>query len=106
MVGPRDGLQNEANFVETARKVELVDLLSDCGFRRIEVTSFISLRWVPQMADAGEVMARTRRRPGVVCSVLTPNLKGFEAAFAMRRRSHPSSHRWNSTKPMSPAWFR
>lgn len=83
-VGPRDGLQNEANFVETAKKVELVDLLSDCGFRRIEVTSFVSPRWVPQMADAGEVMARIRRRPGVVYSVLTPNLKGFEAAIAAR----------------------
>jgi len=83
-VGPRDGLQNEVSFVETARKVELVDLLSDCGFPRIEVTSFVSPRWVPQMADAGEVMARIRRRPGVVYSVLTPNLKGFEAAVAAR----------------------
>ncbi|KXF75379.1 hydroxymethylglutaryl-CoA lyase [Paramesorhizobium deserti] len=83
-VGPRDGLQNEANFVETARKVELIDMLGECGFARIEATSFVSPRWVPQMADASEVMARIRRRPDVVYSVLTPNLKGFEAAVAAR----------------------
>ena len=81
-VGPRDGLQNEANFVETAKKVELIDLLSGCGFACIEATSFVSPRWVPQMADATEVMARIKRRPGTVYSVLTPNMKGFEAALA------------------------
>lgn len=80
-VGPRDGLQNEANFVETTRKVELIDLLSTCGFRRIEAASFVSPRWVPQMADAAEVMAGIKRRPGTVYSVLTPNMKGFEAAL-------------------------
>ncbi|TDH34476.1 hydroxymethylglutaryl-CoA lyase [Pseudohoeflea suaedae] len=81
-VGPRDGLQNEKDFVATDRKIALIDRLSDCGFDRIEATSFVSPRWVPQMADAAEVMARIKRRPGTVYSVLTPNLKGFEAAVA------------------------
>ncbi|MGV8938722.1 MAG: hydroxymethylglutaryl-CoA lyase [Allorhizobium sp.] len=80
-VGPRDGLQNEANFVETGRKVELIDLLSECGFRRIEAASFVSPRWVPQMVDATEVMAGIKRRPGTLYSVLTPNMRGFEAAL-------------------------
>jgi hydroxymethylglutaryl-CoA lyase len=81
-VGPRDGLQNERDFVETARKIELIDKLSDCGFSRIEATSFVSPKWVPQMADAAEVMAAIKRRPGTIYSVLTPNLRGFEAALA------------------------
>ncbi|MBP1849340.1 hydroxymethylglutaryl-CoA lyase [Rhizobium halophytocola] len=83
-VGPRDGLQNEAGFVDTSQKVALINLLSDCGFRRIEATSFVSPRWVPQMADATEVMARIERQPETVYSVLTPNLRGFEAAVAAR----------------------
>lgn len=81
-VGPRDGLQNEKGFVDTSLKIRLIDMLSDCGFHRIEATSFVSPRWVPQMADAAEVMAGINRRPGAVYSVLTPNLKGFEAAAA------------------------
>lgn len=81
-VGPRDGLQNEPRPIATADKIRLVDLLSAAGLRRIEVTSFVSPRWVPQMADAAEVMAGIARRPGVVYAALTPNMKGFEAARA------------------------
>ena len=81
-VGPRDGLQNEKLPVETAVKIELVRLLQQAGLREIEVTSFVSPRWVPQMADNAAVMAGVTRRPGLRYSVLTPNLKGFEAAIA------------------------
>jgi isopropylmalate/homocitrate/citramalate synthase len=81
-VGPRDGLQNEAVLVPTEVKVTLVDLLSDAGFPAVEATAFVSPKWVPQMADAPEVMARISRRPGVRYPVLTPNVKGFEAALA------------------------
>jgi hydroxymethylglutaryl-CoA lyase len=83
-VGPRDGLQNEKQPVATAHKVELVHRLQSAGLREIEVTSFVSPKWVPQMADNAEVMAAIRRQPGVRYSVLTPNLKGFEAALATR----------------------
>jgi len=83
-VGPRDGLQNEKQMIPAEVKVELVDRLTDAGFRNIEVTSFVSPKWVPQMADAAEVMARIRRKPGVVYSVLTPNMKGFEGALAAK----------------------
>src|SRR5512137_1295497 len=83
-VGPRDGLQNEKQMIPADVKVELVDRLTDAGFRNIEVTSFVSPKWVPQMADAAEVMARIRRRPGVTYAVLTPNMKGFEGALAAR----------------------
>lgn len=76
----RDGLQNERRFVPTAEKIRLIDMLSDCGFRKLEATSFVSPKWVPQMADAAEVMAGIRRRPGVVYAALAPNLKGYEAA--------------------------
>ena len=79
-VGPRDGLQNEPGFVPTADKIALIDLLSETGLARIEATSFVSPKWVPQMADAAEVMAGIHRRPGIRYAVLTPNLKGFEAA--------------------------
>ena len=81
-VGPRDGLQNEQQVVPADVKVELVDRLTEAGVRNIEVTSFVSPKWVPQMADGAQVMARIRRQPGVIYSVLTPNLKGFEAAVA------------------------
>jgi len=83
-VGPRDGLQNEKAMVPTDVKVALVDLLTDAGFAAIEATSFVSPKWVPQMADAAEVMARIRRKPGVRYPVLTPNMKGFEAALAAK----------------------
>ena len=81
-VGPRDGLQNEPGFVPTADKITLIDLLGETGLTRIEAASFVSPRWVPQMADAAEVMAGIRRRPGVRYAALTPNLRGFEAAQA------------------------
>jgi hydroxymethylglutaryl-CoA lyase len=80
-VGPRDGLQNEQQMIPAAIKIELVDRLTDAGFSAIEVTSFVSPKWVPQMSDATEVMAGIRRKPGVVYSVLVPNMKGFEAAL-------------------------
>jgi hydroxymethylglutaryl-CoA lyase len=83
-VGPRDGLQNEKQMIPADVKVELVDRLTDAGFRNIEVTSFVSPKWVPQMADGAEVMARIRRKPGVVYSVLVPNMKGFEARAAAK----------------------
>ena len=83
-VGPRDGLQNEPLPVDTAHKVALVQQLQAAGLREIEVTSFVSPKWVPQMADNAAVMAAIARPPGVRHSVLTPNLKGFEAALASR----------------------
>lgn len=81
-VGPRDGLQNEKTLVPVEVKVELVERLAAAGFMNVESASFVSPRWVPQMADGAEVMARLTRRPGTVYSVLTPNLRGFEAALA------------------------
>ncbi len=80
-VGPRDGLQNEKQPVPAAVKVELVHRLQAAGLKEIEVTSFVSPKWVPQMADNAEVMAGIHREPGVRYSVLTPNLQGFEAAL-------------------------
>src|SRR5882672_4507504 len=81
-VGPRDGLQNEKTEISTAIKVELIDRLSNCGLPAVEATAFVSPKWVPQMADSAEVMARIARRPGTAYPVLVPNLKGFEAALA------------------------
>ncbi len=81
-VGPRDGLQNEKQPVSTDVKVELCERLLAAGVRQLEATSFVSPKWVPQMADAAEVMARLPRPAGVTLSVLTPNMKGFEAALA------------------------
>jgi hydroxymethylglutaryl-CoA lyase len=81
-VGPRDGLQNEKQPVATAHKVELVHRLQAAGLREIEVTSYVSPKWVPQMADNAQVMAAIPRPAGVRHSVLTPNLKGLEAALA------------------------
>ncbi|HEY1998649.1 hydroxymethylglutaryl-CoA lyase [Paraburkholderia sp.] len=83
-VGPRDGLQNEKDFVPTALKIELINRLSAAGFRNVESASFVSPKWVPQMADGAEVMAGIERRPGTIYSVLTPNLRGFEGALAAR----------------------
>lgn len=79
-MSPRDGLQNEQRFVPTEQKVELVDRLSGCGFRKIEVTSFVSPKWVPQMADAADVMEGIFRHPAVTYASLTPNVKGYNAA--------------------------
>src|SRR5687767_14934007 len=81
-VGPRDGLQNEAQTVPTPVKIELIDRLTNAGLPVVEATAFVSPKWVPQMADNAEVMARIRRKPGVVYPVLVPNRKGLDAAIA------------------------
>jgi len=81
-MGPRDGLQNEAAMISTPDKVMLVDKLSECGFDYIEVTSFVSPKWVPQMADAAEVLAGISRKAGVAYTALTPNMRGYLAARA------------------------
>lgn len=83
-MAPRDGLQNEKTQISTADKIKLVDSLSDCGFKKIEVTSFVSPKWVPQLADASDVMAGIRRDEGVAYGVLTPNMRGFEGAVAAK----------------------
>lgn len=81
-VGPRDGLQNEKAEIATRDKIALVDCLSDAGFRRIEVASFVSPKWVPQMADSAQVLAGITRKEGVSYAALTPNMRGFEGAVA------------------------
>lgn len=81
-VGPRDGLQNEKRAIPVAEKIALVNCLSDAGFARIEVASFVSPKWVPQMADSGAVLAGIARKAGVRYAALTPNMKGLEAAMA------------------------
>ena len=83
-VGPRDGLQNEKRMIPAAEKIALVDALSACGFRRIEVASFVSPKWVPQMADGAEVLAGIDRGAGIRYAALTPNMKGYERAREAR----------------------
>jgi len=83
-VGPRDGLQNEARTLDPATKAALVDRLAEAGLPVVETGSFVSAKWVPQMADSAEVFARIRRRAGVRYTALAPNLKGFEGALAAR----------------------
>lgn len=83
-VSPRDGLQNEKRMIPTVEKIALVDLLSGAGFRRIEVASFVSPKWVPQMADSAQVLAGIRRAAGVSYAALTPNLRGYEGAKAAK----------------------
>jgi hydroxymethylglutaryl-CoA lyase len=83
-VGPRDGLQNEGRIVPTDVKVAFVDALSECGFDEIEVSSFVSPKWIPQLADAEEVFARIKRIPGVTYMALIPNQQGLERAMAAR----------------------
>jgi hydroxymethylglutaryl-CoA lyase len=83
-VGPRDGLQNEPGSVPAEVKVALIDRLSDAGLPVVEAGSFVSPKWVPQMADTAEVMARIRRKPGVAYPVLVPNMKGLEGALAAK----------------------
>ena len=82
-VGPRDGLQNEAKVLPTDLKVEFIDRLSNCGFRNIETTSFVSPKWVPQMGDGSEVFRRIQKREGTTYVALTPNLKGYLSAQAV-----------------------
>lgn len=81
-MGPRDGLQNEAREIPVAEKIALVDCLSQAGFRRIEVASFVSPKWVPQMAGSAEVLAGITRAPGVSYAALTPNMRGYADAVA------------------------
>jgi hydroxymethylglutaryl-CoA lyase len=81
-VGPRDGLQNESRMVPTEDKIRLVDALSQTGLRAIEITSFVNPKWIPQLADGGEVSRRIARKPGVVYSALVPNRQGLDAAMA------------------------
>lgn len=83
-VGPRDGLQNEARNVPTTDKIRLIEALSETGIRRMESTSFVAPRWIPNLADADEVLARLRREPGVTYAALVPNLKGLERALAAK----------------------
>ena len=83
-VGPRDGLQNEKQQIATVDKIALVDCLSAAGFRRIEVASFVSPKWVPQMADSADVLAGIDRAEGVSYAALTPNMRGFEGAIAAK----------------------
>ncbi|MDG1737403.1 MAG: hydroxymethylglutaryl-CoA lyase [Paracoccaceae bacterium] len=80
-VGPRDGLQNEKRQIPTGEKIALVNKLSEAGFRRIEIASFVSPKWVPQMADSADVLARISRVPNISYAALTPNLKGLERAI-------------------------
>ncbi len=88
-VGPRDGLQNEKQAVDAAVKIELVHRLQSAGLREIEVTSYVSPKWVPQMSDNAAVMAGIRRQPGVRYSVLIPNMKGLDAALSAPRAEWP-----------------
>ncbi len=81
-MAPRDGLQNEKRQIATRDKIALVNKLSDCGFSKIEVTSFVPPKWVPQMADATEVMAGIKRAKGTAYAVLTPNMRGLDGAVA------------------------
>ncbi|WP_406645134.1 hydroxymethylglutaryl-CoA lyase [Aliisedimentitalea scapharcae] len=83
-MGPRDGLQNEKRAIPVAEKIALVDCLSRAGFSRIEVASFVSPKWVPQMAGSAEVLAGIARAPGVRYAALTPNMRGYEDARAAR----------------------
>ncbi|MBC8260015.1 MAG: hydroxymethylglutaryl-CoA lyase [SAR324 cluster bacterium] len=80
-VGPRDGLQNEKPWIATKTKIELIEKLAESGLKKIESTSFVSPKWVPQMKDAFEVLSGIKRKPGVTYSVLTPNMQGFERAL-------------------------
>ena len=81
-VGPRDGLQNESRMVPTDDKVKLIDALSETGLRAIEITSFVNPKWIPQLADGGEVSRRIVRKPGLVYSALVPNRQGLDRAIA------------------------
>src|SRR5579871_6526876 len=83
-VGPRDGLQNETKFIPTDIKVELIDRLAKTGLKNIEVTSFVSPKWIPQLADNTEVLQKIHRLPGVHYSALVPNSKGFAGALAAK----------------------
>ncbi len=83
-MGPRDGLQNQKRLIPTEDKIDLVNRLSGCGYKKIEVTSFVSPEWVPQLADASEVMKGIRRKEGVVYTALTPNMQGVTRALSAK----------------------
>lgn len=83
-VGPRDGLQNEKQAIPTSTKIQLIENLVDAGLAYIEAGSFVNPKWVPQMADSGEVFAGIARKPGVTYAALTPNLQGYERAIAVK----------------------
>ena len=83
-VGPRDGLQNEKQTISAEVKIDLVNRLSDAGIPNVEAVSFVSPKWVPQMATSSEVMQGIQRRPGTIYSALVPNMKGFDAALAAK----------------------
>ena len=85
-VGPRDGLQNESRQVPTADKLQFIAALMDAGLKRIEITSFVSPRWIPQLADNAEVARGLTRREGVILSALVPNRRGLDAALAAGMR--------------------
>ena len=85
-VGPRDGLQNESRQVPTADKLQFIAALMDAGLKRIEITSFVSPRWIPQLADNAEVARGLTRRDGVILSALVPNRRGLDAALAAGMR--------------------
>src|SRR3546814_1222000 len=115
-VGPRDGLQNEKAIIPTAAKIELIDRLSATGLRTVEATSFVSPKWVPQLADAAEVYAGIARRPGVRYPVLVPNERGYDrrseehtselqslmrisyAVFCLKKNKHANNTRHTKTK--------
>ena len=99
-VSPRDGLQNESAQVATHAKVRLIEALVDAGLKRVEVTSFVSPKWVPQMADADQVCQMIERREGVTYSALVPNARGLERAMAARRSA---LHAWKPALSISPA---
>jgi len=80
-VAPRDGLQPEPEFIDTQKKIDLIHMLNDCGCKRIEVTSFVNPKWIPQMKDAKEVFQSIEKKPGVIYNALIPNMKGFELAL-------------------------
>ena len=102
-VGPRDGLQNEKQTVDAAVKIELVHRLQAAGLREIEVTSFVSPKWVPQMADNAAVMAGIERKPGVRYSVLMPNMKGLDAALSAPRADGRRDRRLRARRPRRSA---
>ena len=81
-VGPRDGLQNEKKLIATEDKIKLVDAITACGFTKVEVTSFVSPKWVPQMSDASAVLEGIDRKKVIAYAALTPNIKGFDRALS------------------------
>lgn len=83
-VGPRDGLQNEPKILSADVKIEFINKLSETGLRNIEVTSFVSPKWIPQMADNSQVFKGITKKPGVDYPVLIPNMKGFESAVCIK----------------------